>query len=83
MAQADWLMVLGGLFLVIGMALLIGGRSEEKGYYDALSRQTDVREFMVHEPERPEPGALKVGGWIALVVGLAMLVIGGAFWLWG
>jgi hypothetical protein len=40
------------------------------------------REFLEHEPERPEPGALKIGGWIAIAIGLPMMAMGGAFWLW-
>jgi len=28
-------------------------------------------------------GALKIGGWIALIVGGLLMIMGGAFWLWG
>ena len=81
------LMVVGGVFLFIGIVALLGGRREEKGYYDSfLNRsdltRTDVREFLDHSPERPEPGALKVGGWIAVAVGIVLLALGGAFMLW-
>jgi len=34
---------------------------EEKCYYDAISRRTDVREYLEHQPQRPELGALKIG----------------------
>ena len=74
---------LGGLFLLIGIGLILWGKGEEKAYYDSITDRVDVREFIAHEPERPELGALKIGGFIALAVGLIMLVIGGAFWLWG
>ncbi len=77
------LMGLGGLFIVLGVAALFWGRGEEKEYYKAISSRTDVREYMERTPERPEPGGLKIGGVIAVVVGLVMLIIGGAFWLWG
>jgi hypothetical protein len=77
------LMGLGGMFIVLGVAALFWGRGEEKEYYKAISRRTDMREYMEHTPERPEPGGLKIGGVIAVVVGLVMLIIGGAFWLWG
>ena len=77
------LMGMGGLFVILGIASLIWGKGEEKSYYDALSTRPDVREFVEHEPERPEPGALKIGGWIAITIGLFMAVIGGALWLWG
>jgi len=85
MLQDDWfiLMGLGGLFLILGVALFAGGKREEKGYYDSLSTRTDMREFVEHTPQRPEPGALRVGGWIAIAIGVVMLAIGGAFWLWG
>ena len=76
------LMGMGGLFVILGVASIFWGKGEEKSYYDALSSRHDVREFLEHEPERPEPGALKIGGWIAIAIGLLMLVMGGAFWLW-
>ena len=85
MPQADWLILigLGGLFLVLGVALVAGGRREEKGYYDSLTTRSDMREFVEHTPQRPEPGALKIGGWLAIAIGVVLLALGGAFWLWG
>ena len=77
------LMGMGGLFAILGIALIIWGKGEETGYYDALSTRSDVREFLEHEPEHPEPGALKIGGWIAITIGLLMVGMGGAFRLWG
>ena len=77
------LMGMGGFFVILGIASIIRGKSEEQSYDDALSTRSDVREFLEHEPERPEPGAFKIGGWIAITIGLFMAVIGGAFWLWG
>ena len=77
------LMGIGGLFILLGLGSVIWGRSEERRYYDSLSKRTDVREYLEHEPQRPEPGALKIGGWIAIAIGLVMVAMGGAFWLWG
>ena len=77
------LMGMGGFFVILGIASIIRGRSEEQSYDNALSTRSDVREFLEHEPGRPEPGALKIGGWIAITIGLLMAVIGGAIWLWG
>ena len=85
MPGGDYLipMGLGGLFILLGLVSVIWGKTEEKRYYDSLFTRTDVREFLEHEPEHPEPGALKIGGWIAIAVGLVMVAMGGAFWLWG
>ncbi len=60
----------------------MGGGEEEKRFYDAISRRADVREYLEHQPQRPEPGALKIGGWIAITLGLCMLALGVAFLLW-
>jgi len=85
MPIADYfiLMGIGGLFILLGLAAIIWGKIEEKGYYDSLSTRRDVREYLEHEPQHPEPGALKIGGWIAIAIGLVMLALGGAFLLWG
>ena len=77
------LMGMGGLFILLGLGALIWGRTEADDYYDSLSNRNDVREFLEHSPEHPEPTALKVGGWIAIIAGLLILVMGGVFWLWG
>ncbi len=81
----DWfiLMGMGGLFILLGLAAIIWGRSEEKSYYNSLSTRTDKREFLEHWPRRPQFGALKIGGRIAIAIGVLMIVIGGAFLLWG
>ena len=85
MPLQDWfiLMGMGGLFTLLGLAAIIWGRSEEKSYYDSLSSRRDVREFLEHLPQHPQPVALKIGGWIAVAVGLVMLAIGGVVFLWG
>lgn len=74
---------LGGLFIVLGVIALLWGGGEEKEYYAAIAERSDVREYMEHTPERPEPSGLKIGGVIAVILGLVVLIVGGAFWLWG
>ena len=85
MPERDYLILIGmgALFVILGIASIIWGKREEKSYYDAISARTDAREFLEHKPERPEPGALKIGGWIAIAIGLLMTVIGGGIWLLG
>jgi len=75
-------MVMGGLFMLLGLGAIFWGKGEEKSYYDSLSTRADVREYLERWPQRPGPGALKIGGWIAITLGLFMLALGVAFWLW-
>ena len=85
MPQGDYfiLMGVGGLFLVLGLIVFIWGKREEKGYFDTIATNTrDLREFMNHWPQRPQPGALKTGGWVAITIGLLVLAVGVALWLW-
>jgi len=76
-------MGMGGVFILLGLVAIIWGKSEEKDYYDSLSTRTDVREFLERSPQRPGLGALEIGGWISIMVGLVMVAMGGVFWLWG
>ncbi|MFC1900938.1 hypothetical protein ACFLYN_05025 [Chloroflexota bacterium] len=77
------LMVMGGLFILLGVIAFIWGKKEERTYYDTLSTRPDTREFMDHWPPRPQFGALKIGGWIAIAVGLMMTIWGLVTWLSG
>jgi len=85
MPQTDWFIpvVMGGAFLIIGIAVLFWGKKEGKSYYNSLSTHRDVREFLEHSPPRPEPTSLKIGGWLTIAIGLAMLALAAALWLWG
>jgi len=85
MPQYDWivLMGMGGLFILLGLAAIIWGKREEKGYYNSLSTHVDTREFLEHWPRRPQLGALKIGGRIAIAIGVLLIVMGSVFWLWG
>jgi hypothetical protein len=76
-------MGMGGFFVILGIILILLGKSEKKAYYDSLVSRPDAREFLERWPERPRVGSLRIGGWVALAVGLVLVVMGGAFWLWG
>jgi hypothetical protein len=78
MPQGDCftMMGVGGGFIILGIAGILWGRREEKKYFDAMATRDDLREFTSHWPERPQPGALKTGGWIAIAAGIILLIVG-------
>ncbi len=76
------LVVVGGIFIILGIAAIIWGMLEEKGYYNRIAaRAGDLREFVNHWPPRLQPGALKIGGCISLAVGLVVGAVRFAGWL--
>ena len=82
MPQGDWyiLLIVGGVFVILGILGIIWGLREEKKLFDALSQKPDLREFTLKHIESPQPGALKIGGWIAVGLGVILLVVGAIFW---
>lgn len=82
MSQGDWyiLLIVGGVFVILGILGIIWGIHEEKKLFDALSQKPDLREFTLKHIETPQPGALKIGGWIAVGLGVILLVVGAIFW---
>ena len=77
-----WIMGLGGVLILLGILATWWGIREEGSYFNALSRRGgDMREFLNHWPERPEPGALKIGGRLSIAIGILTLIMGGIFWL--
>ena len=85
MPQSDLiiLMIIGGVFTLLGLGALFWGKSEEKRYFETISSRQDTREFLEGWPRRPQFGSLQTGGWIAIVIGIIMLIVGGAFIIWG
>ena len=75
------MMIMGGCFVVLGIIFYFWGKAEEGRYYDTIIHRPDVREYMEHAPSRPEPGALRTGGIIALVLGILLIAAGGGLWL--
>ncbi|MDD4858647.1 MAG: hypothetical protein PHR56_00350 [Dehalococcoidales bacterium] len=79
MPQGDGLtlLIVGAVFVVLGISSFIWGKREEKSYFTAMSkRPDDLREFLDHWPPRPQPGALKIGGWIAMAIGVILAIMG-------
>ena len=83
MPQGDWyiLVIVGGVFIILGAIGLFWGRHEEKRLFEALAQQPDLREFSLEHVETPQPGALKMGGLIAGSLGLLMVVVGAILWI--
>ncbi|MBE0415332.1 MAG: hypothetical protein IBX36_02160 [Dehalococcoidia bacterium] len=74
-------MGMGGIFAFLALVTFLWARGEEKSINNALLRRRDLREFFTRWPERIEPGALRVGGWILLSVGVVLIIIGGVLLL--
>ncbi len=85
MEQGDWyiLAIIGGVFLILGVIAIYWGTREEKRIFEALASRHDLREFSLKHVESPQPGALKIGGWIAIAVGVIVLAVGIILWRTG
>lgn len=68
--------IIGGVLFLLGIGAIIWGMVEEKRIFEALSRKPDLREFSLKHIESPQPGALKIGGWIAVGAGILVAVAG-------
>lgn len=75
-AETIILMAVGGGFILLGIISILWGRYEEKRLFEALSEKRDLREFSLKHVETPQPGALRIGGWIAIAVGALLLLVG-------
>lgn len=73
------MMGIGGFFLILGIISFLWARGEERGLNHSLSQRPDLREFLTRWPSRIEPGALRVGGWILVAMGLVLIILGGSF----
>ena len=84
MPRSDWwvYVLLGGVFILLGIAGMVWSRREEERYDRALARRPDVREYLDHWPPRVEPGARRIGGWVAIAVGVVLIGLGTAIVLW-
>lgn len=75
--------IIGGVFILLGIIGIFWGKTEEGSWYNSISTRIDVREFLDRAPGRPEPGALKIGGRICLLIGIIILLVSLGFYLWG
>jgi hypothetical protein len=75
--------IIGGVFILLGVIGFVWGRKEEGSYYSSVSEHVDVREFLDRSPGRPEPNALRTGGKICIAVGIVVLLVSLGFRLWG
>jgi hypothetical protein len=69
-------MAVGGGFILLGIITILWGRYEEKRLFDALAEKRDLREFSLKHVETPQPGALRIGGWISIALGALLLLVG-------
>ena len=83
--EGEWsiLAIVGAVFILLGIIAILWGRHEQKKLDEALTSHVDVREFVSHWPERPQPEALKIGGWIAVALGILMMIVGLIIWYTG
>lgn len=76
------LLIMGIVFLSAGIGSFFKGKYDEKREYDTLASRTDMKEFIDHSPEQSRGGSLKLGGRIAIIIGVVMLGIVGGLHLW-
>jgi uncharacterized membrane protein len=80
MSGASYQVILGmgGFFVLLGIIFILGNRREKRKYYNSiLLTQRDIKETITHEHERFWLQAWQIGGWISLIGGLVLLIIGG------
>jgi len=80
MSAASYQIILGmgGFFVFLGIIFILWNRKEKQKYYNSiLLTRRDIKETITHEHERFWLHAWRIGGWISLIVGIILLIIGG------
>ena len=72
---------IGGFFLLLSLFALWWARSEQHGVNNALSRRSDLKEFVSGGPMRLGPEAIRIGWRLLFTVGLVVLITGVIFLL--
>jgi hypothetical protein len=80
--DARVILILGGVFVFLGILALLWGNREESSWWGSISEHFDVREYMDHTPGRFEPDALRIGGKISIAVGIVLCLIAAGFIIW-
>lgn len=85
----EWLimLIIGGAFVLLGLGGILWGRREAGEDYQSITDRaevhTDTRKFLEDWQTNSGSGALKLGGLLAIIVGLFLLVLGTVFMLRG
>ena len=74
--QPGALMIIGGVFILIGIVLYLWDRHESLAYHDQLMQRHDMREFLTNWPPRWWLKAFYLGGSISLAIGIVLLGLG-------
>jgi len=80
LANCQAILGLGIFFILLGIAFILWNKREEGKYYNSISTQKDVKEFITHDPERSWLSAWQIGGKISLIIGIMLAVAGGVLW---
>jgi len=73
---------IGVFFIILSLIIYLWAWQKQKRYNDPLSRREDLRNFLGYWPEFIEPIGLRAGGCVAVLLGVAMLILGVAFLFW-
>jgi 3-deoxy-D-manno-octulosonic-acid transferase len=72
---------LGAFFILLGIVFILWNRREKNKYYNSiLLTRRDIQETITREHERFWLHAWRIGGWISLIVGMVLLIMGGILW---
>ena len=77
------LMIIGAVFLIVGIIVIVIGIKEEKDYCSAISNKADVRKYLEHRSDRIQAWGFKVGGITADIIGVVLMIMGIIFRPWG
>lgn len=74
--QPGVLMIIGGVFILIGIVLYLWDRHESLAYRNQLMQRPDMREFLTNWPPHWWLKTLRFGGSISLAIGVILLGLG-------
>jgi|GEM_PF-2312558 len=76
------IMGIGGFFIILGLLIFLWAWLKQTRRGDVLSRHDDLKSFLGYWPELVEPVGLRAGGCVAVLLGVAMIILGIILLFW-